>query len=127
MKMLLAAMLALPVPALADTPMTGPEFADRMTGRTLTFSANGQPYGVEYYAPSQRVIWSFLDGDCIEGEWYAEDRAICFVYQGDPEPKCWQVYDADDGIRAEFLDNGESATLYEVEEGDPLICDNMGS
>ncbi|MDR9426529.1 MAG: hypothetical protein RI538_00220 [Salibaculum sp.] len=127
MRSLVAILVLLPAAALAETPMTGPEFADHMTGKTLTFSANGQPYGAEFYAPSQRVIWSFLDGECIQGEWYAEGRAICFVYDGDPEPKCWEVYKEDSGIRAEFLNDPDTTILYEVEEAKPLICDNMGS
>ena len=127
MKQLAAVLVLVPLSALAETAMSGEEFEAYMTGKTLTFSANGQPYGVEYYAPSQRVIWSFLDGACMQGEWYAEDRAICFVYDDDPEPKCWKVYKADNGIRAEFLDSAEPTILYEVEESAPLICDNMGS
>ncbi|NBD28670.1 MAG: hypothetical protein GVY31_01360 [Alphaproteobacteria bacterium] len=127
MRLLALALALLPLSALAETPMTGDEFDAYMTGKTLTFSANGLPYGIEYYAPSRRVIWSFIDGDCVMGEWYEDDGAICFVYENDPQPKCWAVFRDAGGIRAEFLDGTGDSVIYEVEESEPLICDNMGA
>jgi len=126
MRALVTALL-LATPALAETPMTGDEFEAYITGKTLTFSANGDPYGIEYYAPGRRVIWSFIGGECLSGQWYEEDEAICFVYDDDPEPKCWMVYDIDGTIRAEFLNRPGTTVLYELEESEPLICNGVGT
>ena len=119
------AMLAAPV--FSDTPMSGEEFEAYMTGKTLTFSANGEPYGIEYYAPNRQVIWSFIGGECVTGEWYDEGESICFVYENDPEPKCWEVFEEGGSIRAVFMNRPGTTVLYEVEEGEPLVCGGVGA
>ena len=48
------------------------QFDSYTRGRTIFFDWQGQPYGAERYLPNQRVIWSFLDGRCTYGEWYAQ-------------------------------------------------------
>jgi len=35
----------------------------------LIFSVGDAPYGVKFHVPNRRVIWSFADGDCVNGEW----------------------------------------------------------
>lgn len=123
--------LILASPAWAETPLDGEAFDALVTGKTLTFSVNGQPYGVEYYAPSRRVIWSFLGGDCVNGEWYEDTSdsgpTICFTYENDPEPKCWQVFDEQGGIRATFMNRPDTMVLYEISEAEPLVCGGVGS
>lgn len=119
--------LLLASPALAETPMTAEEFEEVMTGKTLTFSANGAPYGIEYYAPGRQVIWSFIGGDCVTGEWYQDERAICFVYENDPEPKCWEVFQDGGRIRAVFMNRPGVSTLYEMSEQEPLVCGGVGA
>ena len=115
--------------ATAETPMTAAEFEAYVTGKILTF---GSPkignYGVEQYLPDRRVRWSALDGECIKGEWYAEGDDICFLYVGDPEPKCWEVYQTSDGIRAEYTSTDSGTILFEAKE-DPeaLICGDLFS
>ena len=69
---LILTLFALPV--MAETPLTGDAFEDLVAGKTLTFSNGLAPYGVEYYAPNRRVIWSFVGGECVNGEWYEEVR-----------------------------------------------------
>lgn len=122
---LLALLLA--TPALAETPLTGDQFEALMTGKTLTFSANGQPYGIEYYAPGRRVVWSLIGGECITGEWYQEGRSICFLYENDPEAKCWEVFEDNGGIRAVFMNRPGTTVLYEMQESEPLICGGVGA
>lgn len=122
--------LFLPCAALADTPLSGAEFDAFVSGRTLTYSANGIPYGVEYYAPSQRVIWSVLDGTCEYGKWYEASSPtgpqICFVYEDDPEPNCWQIFMEGNRMRADFMNQPDSTVLYMLDETEPLICDGAG-
>ncbi len=121
------ALLLLATPALAENPMTGAEFEAYAKGRTLTFSSQSGPYGVERYLPGRRVIWSFLDDECQEGAWYEEeiagDPAICFLYDFDPEPKCWAMYLDGERLRAEYLNQPGTSILYEALEGEEaLIC-----
>ena len=108
--------------AAAETPMSGAAFDAYVTGKTLTFSENGQPYGIERYLPGRRVQWSFLDGKCKDGLWYPLGEQICFVYEDDFEPQCWAFYQEGNGLRAVF-DGGAETELYEADEGAEMICE----
>jgi len=110
------------IPASAQT-LSGSAFDAYTQGKILYFSENGERYGAERYLPGQRVEWSFLDGECKEGIWYEQDRAICFVYEDRPEPQCWEFEITSNGLRATFLDDGQSTELYEAEQlEEPLYC-----
>lgn len=129
--LLLLALLA--TPALAQDPVTAEEFEALVEGRTLTYGEEGQPpYGIEHYFPNRRVTWAFLGSDqCLEGEWYAEgppdSPAICFVYEDGLDPQCWRFFREGDALRAEFLDDGGSMVLYELQEEDGgLVCGGVG-
>ena len=119
----------LAAPLQADTLMDGPAFDAYVTGRTLTFGLpDGQSFGVEQYLPDQRVIWSPLDGTCTDGEWFEDGPLICFLYENDPEAKCWFVYRTDTGIRAEFANTPGSTILFEAQDApEPLICGDLFS
>ncbi len=122
MRSLIFALLA--TPALAETPMTGVEFEAYVEGRTLSFGTLGNPnYGVEKYLPNRQVIWSREPGQCVDGVWYEQGEDICFLYEHDPEPKCWRTYRTENGIRAEFTNRpGQSAIFETVDSPDALIC-----
>ena len=142
MKHLIAALL-LASPALAETPMTGAEFEAFVTGKTLTFAIGSEPYGVEYYAPDRRVIWSFAGGECVNGEWYDEatdtgtntgtnsgtnsGTNICFVYENNPDPQCWQIFEVGGKLRADFMNRPGTTVLYEAYEAEPLVCGGVGT
>lgn len=113
----------------AETPMTAEEFDDYTRGRTLTFVLGGEPYGIERYMADRRVIWSFLDGECVTGTWHQEGDAICFVYDNTPDdPQCWQVYDEGGRLRTVFMEEPARNALYEARPGDEeLICENFGT
>ncbi|MGR3485860.1 MAG: hypothetical protein ACU0BF_10985 [Paracoccaceae bacterium] len=123
--------LSLAAPALAQ-PLDGAAFDAQTDGRTFTFFADGTAYGQETYLPGNRVIWTFLDGQCKQGDWYErtmEGRpAICFVYDddgpGDP-PQCWH-FDAQGGdMTVRFVPfNG---TRYKAALSQTaVVCDNFG-
>src|SRR6056297_2599184 len=80
---LLAMLLLAALPAAAETPLSPSEFETYTTGKTLTYSAGGIPFGIEEYLPDRRVRWSYLDGQCEDGEWYPAGDMICFVYEAD--------------------------------------------
>ena len=121
---LLCSALLAPLAAGAETPLDGPAFERHTTGKTLYFGLRGEPYGVEKYLPNRRVRWSFLDGRCLEGEWYeAANDQICFVYEDDPDPHCWQFFLDGDGMRARLGDDPEEIPLYQAEElDDEMMC-----
>ncbi len=123
------ALFLLATPLAAQSPMSGEAFDKYATGRTLTFGLpDGTTFGVEQYLPDRRVIWSPLDGTCTDGIWYEDDTNICFLYENDPEPKCWEVFRTPKGIRAEFTNRPSTTVLFEaVEDPAPLICDDLFS
>lgn len=108
----------------AETLLT-PEMFEQMTeGRTFYYGQNSEPYGAEEYLPNRRVRWTFLDGQCEEGEWYVELDLICFVYDANPVPQCWSFYQEDGGgLIARFENDPNATTLYEMSQSDdPLRC-----
>lgn len=127
----LIALIALTTPVLAETPLSGDAFEALVTGKTLTFSVDGAPYGVEYYAPNRRVIWSFVDGDCQNGTWH-EVRGpagpeICFIYESSEDTQCWQVFEDAGSLRAEFMNAPGTTVLYQAVEAEPLVCGGVGA
>ncbi|MFT5066586.1 MAG: hypothetical protein ACJAXK_001091 [Yoonia sp.] len=123
--------LVLAAPAFADDAMNATEFDAYTKGKTITFGVAGDDaYGIEQYQDNQRVIWSFLDGECSNGVWYESKGNICFRYDFDPDPKCWKFYDEPNGLRAVYMNRPNTSVLYEaLESGKPLICPgpNLGS
>ena len=109
--------------ALAETPMTADEFDRYTRGKTLYFSSNGERYGGEEYFENRRVRWSYLDGQCKEGVWFVDGADICFVYEDNPTPQCWQFFLDGGGLSARFTGDEADSTLYEIEGADEeMLC-----
>lgn len=109
--------------AQAETPLDADGFEAAVTGRTLTYGTDAGPYGIEEYLPGRRVRWSFLDGDCVDGEWYPRGDAICFAYEGRADPECW-LFHLDDGrLGARPVRQPEGPPLYVIAASpEPMIC-----
>ena len=130
MRRYLFALALLPLPALADPPqaMLGPpltaaEFDAYATGKTLLYAQGGTVWGQEQYLTGRRVLWAFTGQPCEYGIWYAADSAICFVYEGKPDPNCWQFHLGALGLVAQFLGSDGSTLLSEVGQTDtPMNC-----
>ena len=124
MRMLIFLIFVWPAMAWAqDRPVSPSEFESIVTGKTLSYSTHGVEYGAEEYFDGQRVRWSYLDGDCEEGEWYAQGSQVCFVYEGVSAPQCWQFYLRDNRLLARFENNPLATELYELDRRTtPLIC-----
>ncbi len=122
----LACLAALPL--AAEEQLDAESFERYTIGRTLSFSAEGVPYGVEQYLPGRRVLWAFLGDTCQEGIWYEREGMICFVYDANPVEQCWSFYQSETGLRAVFEGpDGPGTELYEVERSNkPLICEGPG-
>lgn len=69
--------------------MSPEEFKAFSSGTTVFFNRYGSAYGAETYGRNNEVIWTFLDGKCQHGRWFGKDKAICFQYDGQPDPQCW--------------------------------------
>jgi hypothetical protein len=107
----------------AQTTMTGQEFEDYATGKTLTYASNGQVYGVEQYLPNRRVRWAFVDDTCRIGHWYEDAGEICFVYEHDATPQCWTFQMEGGKLMARFVSEPSETELKEVNQTDaPLAC-----
>jgi len=117
------ALLAIATLALAQNRIGAAEFEAYVQGKTLYYGEDGQAYGVEEYLDNRRVRWSFLDGRCVDGEWYEDDGDICFVYEDNPLPQCWAFFLEGGRLSAQFVNTPEAQTLYEVNQGDePMLC-----
>jgi hypothetical protein len=109
--------------------MTGAEFDAYATGKTITFRTPLNPlFGVERYLPGQRVMWSTFDGICQYGVWFESKGDICFRYKGDPEHKCWTIYNEPTGLRGVYTTQPNTTVIFEVlGRDDPLICSDLSS
>ena len=108
---------------LAETAMTADEFEAYATGKTLTYSVDGEVYGAEQYLPGRRVVWAFKSEECADGVWYEEAGQICFVYENNGAPQCWNFYLGEAGLRAEFIGDSAGSPLSEVDQSaTPLSC-----
>lgn len=121
-----AALLALlPIAALAETPMSGPEFDAYTKGKTMTYAQGGLVWGREQYLPGAKVIWAFEGQACKHGSWAeAAPGLICFSYEDDPaDLECWNFYEGEGGLWARSLGSETAAPLAAIEETDaPLAC-----
>ena len=130
MRPYLIALALLPLPALADppqamlgTPLTATEFDSYATGKTLLYAEGGAVWGQEQYLADHRVLWAFTGQPCEYGTWYAANGAICFVYDGKPDPNCWLFYHGTQGLVAQFLGDAGANLLSEVgQTSEPMNC-----
>jgi hypothetical protein len=123
MTLLRLAAFLLAAPAFAQTPMTADEFDAYATGKTLDYFFEGEVFGREVYLPGRQVRWAFTADECKLGHWYGEGDHICFLYDGDPEPKCWTVWPEGDGLAASYITDTPDITPREVRQTDePLAC-----
>ena len=124
--LLVSVYLLLSVPALmaqSQTPMSAEAFDAYTRGQTFTYGTGSEPYGAEEYLDNRRVRWSFLDGQCKDGEWYEEAGLICFVYEDNPDPQCWSFTEGSGGLVARFENNPLTTELYEAQDvGEEMVC-----
>lgn len=107
----------------AQSSMDATSFDRYTRGKTLFYGQNGAAYGAEIYLDNRRVMWSFLDGECKEGEWYEDAGQICFVYDDNPTPQCWTFEKEGEGLIARFGNVPGSTELYEAGDlGEEMIC-----
>ena len=108
----------------AQSSMSADAFDSYTQGKTLFYGNGGEAYGVERYMSDRRVVWSFLDGRCKEGQWYEEAGQICFVYDDRPnDPQCWTFEQHSGGLVARFENDPISTPLYEARDmNEEMLC-----
>ncbi|MEO0929895.1 MAG: hypothetical protein AAFY14_04505 [Pseudomonadota bacterium] len=119
----------LAVPAHAQDAMTGDAFETYAEGRTLGYSVgNRDPYGTERYLPNRRVIWTTIDGRCSTGSWFPSEEQICFLYDDDPDQKCWYFFLNGDELVGIFEDSiGQPYRVSVIDDNDLFACDRFTS
>ncbi|MBL9075439.1 hypothetical protein [Tabrizicola sp.] len=110
-------------PALAEPLVTAEEFDALTLGRTMTWSEFGAVYGVEQYLPGRKVRWTVLGDDCKTGHWYQDGTAICFQYEDDIAPDCWEITASGPDLLARYTTNPpEADPVIVTETTEPLAC-----
>lgn len=123
MRYLVFALSLLTGSAYAEELISPSQFQSMTEGKTLYFNREGTAYGAEQYLPGRRVIWTFFDGTCQEGTWYAARDEICFLYDGRDTAQCWYFLETDSGKRARIVGDNPRNDLSVVGETDePLQC-----
>ncbi len=119
--------LCIAQPSFSETIISPSEFEKLSTGKTLYFTFEGQPFGVEQFFTGRRSKWRFEDGSCENGEWFADNDLICFNYEGGLETQCWHFLKTDDGYgaRAEGAAPDEILNLDRIDTK-PLLCRSDG-
>ncbi len=123
------ALCLLATTATADPLLTAEEFDALTLGRTMTWAEYGQVYGVEQYLPGRRVRWTVLGDDCKLGHWYADGPAICFLYEDNPTPACWEISLSGSGMEALDTDDppeSEPVVIEDTSEVMPCFGPEVG-
>lgn len=119
----LLALALFATPLQAQDLLSAEEFDALTLGRTMTWAEYGQVYGVEQYLPDRRVRWTELGNDCKLGHWYPQGQAICFLYEDDPTPACWDISLSGAGMLADDLSDPPGEPLVAIEEtSEPMPC-----
>jgi hypothetical protein len=109
--------------ASAQTPMSPDDFDAWSVGKTLDYAVDGQVYGSETYFPGRRVLDADTGGPCLEGTWYADGNAVCFVYPARDGTHCWLYWREGDAVFAKPLTAAPEDPAQEViEAASPLSC-----
>lgn len=110
-------------PACAESPLTAQEFDALTIGRIMTWAEFGTVYGVEQYLPNRQVRWTVLGDDCKAGHWYQDGPAICFQYEDDPAPDCWEITRSGTDLVARYTTNPpETEPVVVRETTEALAC-----
>ena len=126
--LLLAPIAAFPQgePPLRNKPMTAAEFEAYVTDRIISFAtSDNAAFGVEHYRKNREVVWSRGDGTCLSGKWYPQNGDICFVYESDPQPKCWRITRGKSGLRGAYTTVPNSTVIFETRKPVPLTCGDL--
>ncbi|OYW60702.1 MAG: hypothetical protein B7Z10_00160 [Rhodobacterales bacterium 32-66-7] len=121
-----AALLALcltAAPAGAETLMTVAEFEAWSTGKTLVYAVDGVVIGSEQHLPNRQTLDADIGGPCIEGSWFGDGDAVCFIYAAYEGTHCWLFWHDAGVVTAKPLNAGAKSPVYTVTADDaPMDC-----
>lgn len=107
----------------AETPLSGPEFEARVTGRTLDWGDQGAVFGREQYLQGRQVRWSSAPGSCETGHWWEDSPGlICFAYDGGADRVCWHFFDHGGQLAAQPEGVTEGFWSEQGSTAAPLSC-----
>lgn len=125
MRRVIALALTLGAAHAAAGELAQPEFAARVTGRTIAWSStDGRLHGMEQYLPGGKVVWRFPGAPCMAGRWQGAGAArICFTYENLPGTQCWHFTESAGGLTALAEGAPEEERLVATGESHmPLAC-----
>ncbi|MGL4319382.1 MAG: hypothetical protein ACRCS3_00815 [Paracoccaceae bacterium] len=123
LRIFLTLALLLPLPAWAERVMTPAEFEDYATGKTIDYADDFGVWGREEYLPGRRVRFSLTDEECRFGTWYEKDDQVCFLYDFDPELKCWTYFTDGKNVTMVYESDGPGGTVSIARPTkEPLVC-----
>ncbi|PKP84579.1 MAG: hypothetical protein CVT80_07375 [Alphaproteobacteria bacterium HGW-Alphaproteobacteria-2] len=124
MRRVIGLALLLGAAPVAAADLVAPEFAARVSGRTIAWStADGRLHGMEQYLPGGAVIWRFPGETCMQGRWQGVGTRICFTYDGLPGTQCWHFAESADALTALAEGAPEEERLVATGESRvPLAC-----
>ena len=105
----------MPLPALAETPLSAEAFEAHVTGKTITYRQFDYVFGTEEYLPDRKVRWSTAPNECLYGSWYPDGDNICFVYEYDPTPSCWTFWVREGALVALSTEGVAGEELHEID------------
>jgi hypothetical protein len=114
--------LLLAAPAQSQTLMSAEEFESWSTGKTLDYAIDGVYWGSEQHFPGRRTRDSDADGTCLDGRWFAQGDAICFVYEGIEGEHCWHFRRDGSVVRAELAADPDAPPAEVTLSADPVSC-----
>lgn len=120
---LAAALCLITTASQAETPMSAEEFDAWSLGKTLDYSVNGEVWGSETYGPNRTTLDADVGGPCLDGTWFAQGDAICFVYAAREGQHCWRYWREGDAVFAKPLSDAPEDPPQRVTVADgPLDC-----
>ena len=117
----LYALIFAAVPAFAEDAkvLTAEEFLERVEGKTVHYSVDGQHYGTERFYGKGRATWQFPANDCDDGGYWPAGEGICFRYDS---VSCWFVTENEDAEMTATSESGFSVRIDRIDNA-PLRCD----
>ncbi|MEX0970615.1 MAG: hypothetical protein WD046_09255 [Paracoccaceae bacterium] len=98
--------------ALQDRVVAAPlvsegEWRNMVEGRTVTYTIENEFFAREFYVTgTNRVVIAVNNGICLNGEWFMDGPAFCFVWEGAP-PSCFTHHRLDGGVYINGVDDDD--------------------
>jgi len=117
----LYALIFIAAPAFAeDAKILSPDaFLERVEGKTVHYSVDGQHYGTERFYGKGRATWQFPAANCEDGLYWPAGEDICFRYG---TVSCWSVSETEGAQMTATSETGFTVQIERIDNA-PLRCD----